>query len=87
MSEPADERTDARDAAPELVPLDVDGVVAVAVGTALWGMALVALLPFTGRLRDDGHLWWLATCAVGFAFGLLGLWWVRRRRDAIRRDR
>ena len=91
MTEPADERVDAaaraHDAAPELVPVDVDGVFAVAVGTVLWGVAFVVLLAFNGRLRDDGRLWWLATCGIGFLVGLLGLWYVRRRRDAIRRSR
>jgi len=69
-----------------LRPLDVDGVRAVTVGTALWAVALVACLVFTSRLRDDGHLWWIATCACGVVLGLAGLAFVLRRRDAIRRS-
>jgi hypothetical protein len=65
-------------------PLDVDGVRAVAIGTVLWAVALVALLPFWGRLADDGRLWWIGACAAGTGLGLLGLVYVTRRRNAIR---
>ena len=63
-------------------PLDVDGVRTLAVGTALWGVAFVLLVPFSGRLRDDGHLWWMWTCVAGFGLGLLGWDYCRRRRNA-----
>lgn len=61
-------------------PLDVDGVRTVAVGTALWAVAFVLLIPFSARLRADGHLWWLWTCVAGFGLGLIGLDYCRRRR-------
>ena len=63
-------------------PLDVDGVRTVEVGSALWLLGFLALLPFSGRLSDDGHLWWLWTCLTGFGLGLLGLEYCRRRRKA-----
>jgi hypothetical protein len=63
-------------------PLDVDGVRTVQVGTALWGLAFLLLLPFTSRLREDGHLWWLWTCIAGFGLGLVGWDHCRRRRNA-----
>ena len=63
-------------------PLDVDGVRTLAVGTILWGVAFLMLLPFSGRLRTDGHLWWLWTCVAGFGLGLLGWDYCRRRRNA-----
>jgi hypothetical protein len=65
-------------------PLDLDGVRTMQVGTALWAVALVLLLPFYGRLREDGHLWWLWTCVAGFGLGLVGWDHVRRRRNARR---
>lgn len=77
----------APDPAAQVEPLDVDGVRAVAVGTALWAIALVACLVFTSRLRDDGHLWWIATCACGVVLGLAGLAYVIRRRAAINASR
>jgi Mg2+ and Co2+ transporter CorA len=62
-----------------------DGVLPVTVGTALWGVAFLVLLPLHGRLSDSGRGWWLWVCLAGFGLGLLGTWWVRRRREAYRR--
>ncbi len=64
----------------DVEPLDVDGVRTVEVGTAVFFVAFVALLPFYGRLSDDGHSWWLWTCLAGVGLGLLGLEYCRRRR-------
>lgn len=66
----------------DVEPLDVDGVRTVEVGTALWVIAFVALLPFRGRLDDAGRDWWLWTCLAGAALGLFGLEYCRRRRRA-----
>ncbi|MET1037329.1 MAG: DUF2530 domain-containing protein [Aeromicrobium sp.] len=59
---------------------DVAGVRTVEVGTALWLVAFLGLLPFYGRLEESGHLWWLWTCLAGFGLGLFGLEYCRRRR-------
>ena len=66
----------------DVEPLDVDGVRTVAVGTALWALAFVLLLPFYGRLEEEGRLWWLWTCAAGFGLGIIGWDYCRRRRRA-----
>ena len=71
--------------APEVAPLDVDGVGAVAVGTVLWAVALVACLIFRTPLAEAGNGWWAWVCLAGALLGLPGLWYVRRRRDAYRR--
>lgn len=63
-----------------VAPLDVDGVRTVEVGTALWLIAFVGLLPFYGTLTDHGRTWWLWTCLAGFGLGLFGLEYCRRRR-------
>jgi Protein of unknown function (DUF2530) len=60
-------------------PLDVDGVRTVEVGTALWLLGFLGLLPFYGRLQDSGDAWWLWTCLAGFSFGLFGVEYCRRR--------
>jgi hypothetical protein len=44
----------------------------VAVGTALWFVAFVVLLPFYSRLGDHGHRVWLWTCLAGGILGLIG---------------
>lgn len=62
----------------DVEPLDVDGIRTLQVGTALWGVALLLLLPFTGSLEEDGRLWWLWTCVAGFGLGLIGTDWCRR---------
>ena len=69
----------------DVEPLDVDGVRTVEVGTAGFFLAFVALLPFYGRLQDDGNTWWLWTCLAGVGLGLLGLEYCRRRRALRRR--
>jgi hypothetical protein len=53
-------------------PLDVDGVRSMQVGTAVWAIAFLMLLPFAGTLKDDGHLWWMWTCLAGFGLGVIG---------------
>ena len=63
----------------DVAPLDVDGVRTLMVGTALWAVAFLALLPFYGRLSDAGRVWWLWTCMAGFGLGLIGLEFCRRR--------
>ncbi|WP_224769352.1 DUF2530 domain-containing protein [Nocardioides ochotonae] len=66
----------------DVEPLDVDGVRTVAVGTALWLVAFVAMLPFYGPLADHGRTWWLWTCLTGFGLGLCGYEFCRRRAAA-----
>jgi Protein of unknown function (DUF2530) len=72
----------AASAAPQ--PVDVDGVAIVTVGTILWAIAFVALLPFRSRLADHNIDWWLWTCLAGVAMGLWGINYCRRRRNRIR---
>jgi hypothetical protein len=64
----------------DVEPLDVDGVRTVAVGTALWALAFVLLLPFYDRLEESGRVWWLWTCVAGFGLGIIGWDYCRRRR-------
>lgn len=68
----------------EVEPMDVDGVRTMTVGTILWGVLAVALLPFLGTLQDDGRTWWLWTALAGFGLGLIGIEYCRRRRNALR---
>jgi len=71
--------------APE--PLDVDAARVVAVGTLLWFVGFLVLLPFRTRLADSGHEIWLWTCLAGTGLGLMGLPLCLRQRAAARRAR
>lgn len=64
----------------DVPPLDVDGVRTIEVGTLIWLVAFVGMLPFYGRLKDNGHGWWLWTCLAGFGLGAIGIEYCRRRR-------
>jgi fatty acid desaturase len=61
-------------------PLRIDGLRIVGVGTALWVVALLGLLPFYGWLVEANRVWWLWTCLAGTGLGLLGMEYCRRRR-------
>lgn len=66
---------------PDPPPLETDDVRAVSIGTAIWALALVGLLPLRARLVAAGRGWWLWVCAVGVLLGLAGVaYCVRRRR-------
>lgn len=68
----------------DVEPLDLDGVRTVEVGTALWLVAFIGLLPFYGTLERTGHTWWLWSCLAGVGLGLFGIEYCRRRRAARR---
>lgn len=50
-------------------PVADDGVAAVAVGSVLWGVALVISVLMRDRLADAGHIWVLWTCVAGLVVG------------------
>ena len=68
----------------EVEPMDVDGVRTMTVGTIIWGVAAVALLPFLGTLDAQGRTWWMWTALAGLGLGLIGIEYCRRRRNALR---
>jgi hypothetical protein len=68
-------------------PLDVDGVRTMAIGSVVWLVAFLALLPFYGRLQAGGDGWWLWTCLSGFGLGVIGFEYSRRRAAHLRRSR
>lgn len=62
-------------------PLRTDDVAVVTLGTALFALAFLALLPFAGRLAETGRAGWLWTCAAGVGLGLIGIRTTRRNRE------
>ena len=67
----------------DVEPMDVNGVRTMTVGTIIWAVAVVSLLPFIGKLQELHHMWWLWTCLAGLGLGLIGLEYCRRRRNAL----
>ena len=67
------------DRRPDPAPVQTDDRKAVLVGTALWVIAVVALLVFLGPVAESGSRWWVLTCAIGIGLGLLGLVYTHRR--------
>jgi hypothetical protein len=67
-----------------VAPLDTDGVAAIAIGTALFAIALVVALLFSKTLIERDATWWIWVCAAGFGLGILGTVFAARRRTAYR---
>ena len=64
--------------APE--PLEGPVVATITGGTIIWFVLFLVQLPF------HGHTWWVWTCLAGGGLGLIGVWYVRGRDAAIKRD-
>ncbi|WP_101258830.1 DUF2530 domain-containing protein [Streptomyces barkulensis] len=71
--------------APE--PLEGNVVATVVGGTVIWFTLFLVQLPFYGWFDDHDRTWWLWTCLTGGVLGLYGIWFVRRREAALRRER
>jgi hypothetical protein len=82
MSGMSKQRSPLREA-PE--PLEANDVATVTVGTIIWFALFVVQLPFYGWYSDHGHTWFIWACAAGGGLGLVGLKYVRARRDTIAR--
>jgi hypothetical protein len=60
-------------------PIAIDTIKVIAIGTALWGLALVVTLLVPALHEGDKH-WWPWTCVAAFLGGAFGLLYVRRGR-------
>ena len=81
MPEPIDEA--AVPPVDQVLPVDVDGVRAVGLGTVVWSVLLVACLLLRDQLASQGRGWWTGVCLAGALLGAVGYVFVRRRRDRI----
>ena len=57
----------------------LDGVRFFAIGAVVSLVLFIGMLPFTGRLADEGRSWWLWASLAGVGIGLIGWDWCRRR--------
>jgi hypothetical protein len=71
----------------ELKPMEVDLSRIVLLGTVLYALAAMVMLPLQTSLTHSGHGRWPWTAVSGVALGLMGLYYVKRRDRAIARDR
>ena len=62
-----------------LEPLEVNGITAVKVGTAIWLIATMICLIQREQLEASGRGNWVWICACGVLLGLLGIRYTRRR--------
>lgn len=72
------------EADPTLRSRDDSGVAAIAVGTALWVIALIAVVLWGSGWGVDVERWTLV-CAIGALLGIPGLALVLGRRSRLRR--
>ena len=77
--DPADRGDPPRPLDPPMVPFAV-------VGTVVWALTGLAMLPFRHRLAAAGHGSWLPICLAGVLWGLVGIAGLVRH-DAARRRR
>jgi hypothetical protein len=64
--------------------LETSDVTVVAIGTALWAVALALTLVLHERLSDAGNGDWVWVAAAGLFLGVIGLLHVRRRAARLR---
>ena len=69
----------------EVSPLDVDGVQAALLGTAIFALATVIMALAYGRLVAAGDGWWLGVALSGLGLGLVGIGYTVSRRRRRRR--
>jgi drug/metabolite transporter superfamily protein YnfA len=59
----------------------VDSQRVLLIGTGMWLVALIVLLPFWSWLGRHDHRSWLWTCVAGVVLGLIGILLVRKHRS------
>ncbi|HEY6796706.1 MAG TPA: hypothetical protein VI248_18690 [Kineosporiaceae bacterium] len=55
------------------------------VGTGIWAVLWLAALLLHGPLHEAGRDWWIWTPPAGIALGALGLRYLERREQQVRR--
>ncbi len=69
-----------------LEPLEINGITAVTIGTAIWSVAAVICLFQLEQLESSGRGNWIWICACGVLLGLQGIRYARRRAARIAKE-
>lgn len=71
----------------ELMPLEVNGITAVTIGTGLWSVATLVMVLMRDQLEASGRGDWIAIGVCGIILGLLGMRYTKRRVARIEKAR
>jgi hypothetical protein len=71
----------------ELMPLEVNGITAVTVGTGIWSVATLVMVLMRDQLEASGRGNWIAIGVCGIILGLIGMRYTKRRVARIERDK
>lgn len=66
---------------PQRHPSDETAILPVALGTAVWLVALVTVGFVDGTAPVDGQVWWFAVTVIGSLTGVFGVLFLRWRRS------
>mgnify|MGYP002654796578 CR=1 FL=1 len=69
----------------ELMPLEVNGITAVTLGTGIWSIATLIMFLMSDQLEASGRGDWVAIGVCGIILGLLGMRYTKRRVARIER--
>jgi hypothetical protein len=71
---------------PQITPITVNSARIVFIGTGLWALGFVLLLPFYTELGRHHHRVWLWTCLAGVGVGIFAYVLTHRHRATGRTD-
>ena len=69
----------------ELMPLEVNGITAVTIGTGIWSVATLIMVLMRDQLEASGRGNWIAIGVCGIILGLLGMRYTKHRVARIER--
>ena len=81
----SDSSSDGQSSGKELMPLEVNGITAVTIGTGIWSVATLVMVLMRDQLEASGRGDWVAIGACGIILGLLGMRYTKRRVARIER--
>lgn len=81
----SDSSSDGQSSGKELMPLEVNGITAVTIGTGIWSIATLVMVLMRDQLEASGRGNWVAIGVCGIILGLLGMRYTKRRVARIER--